>query len=48
MGILFSIGIEENEKEFSQKYKVKFIVNRLTNIAGKTKIMPENFIIKKI
>ena len=34
----FSIGIEE--RNFFQKYKVKFIVNKLTNIAGKTKIMP--------
>ncbi len=38
----FSIGIEER-KIFSQKYKVKFIVNKLTNIAGKTKIMPAKF-----
>ena len=38
----FSIGIEER-KAFSQKYKVKYIVNKLTNIAGKTKKMPAKF-----
>ncbi len=38
----FSIGIQER-KIFSQKYKVKFIVNKLNNIAGKTKIMPAKF-----
>ena len=38
----FSIGIEER-KNFSQKYKVKFIVNKLNDIAGKTKIMPKKF-----
>ena len=41
-GDSFSIGIEER-KNFSQKYKIKFIVNKLTNIAGKTKIMPTKF-----
>ena len=38
----FSIGIEER-KFFSKKYKLKFIVNKLINIAGKTKTMPTNF-----
>ena len=42
----FSIGIEER-KIFFQKYRIKFIVNKLTNIAGKTKVMPSNFIILK-
>ena len=38
----FSIGIEER-KLFSKKYNPKFIVNKLIDIAGKTKIMPGKF-----
>ena len=38
----FSIGLEER-KLFSKKYKPKFIVNKLIDIAGKTKIMPTRF-----
>ena len=38
----FSIGIEERNY-FSKKYKPKFIVNKLIDIAGKTKIMPTKF-----
>ena len=38
----FSIGIKER-KSFNQKYITKFIVNKLEDIAGKTKVMPLSF-----
>jgi 6-phosphofructokinase 1 len=38
----FSIGIEER-KILEKKYKIKFIINSLEEVAGKTKIMPEKF-----
>ena len=38
----FSIGIQERNF-FSKKYHSKFIVNKLIDIAGKTKVMPTRF-----
>ncbi len=42
----FSIGIEER-KNFTLDYRAKLIINELSNIAGKTKYMPKDFINKK-
>ncbi len=38
----FSVGIEER-KIFTKRYEVKFIVNKLDDIAGKTKVMHHSF-----
>ncbi len=42
----FSIGIEER-KTYTKKYRVKFVINKLDDIAGKTKIMHSSFYDKK-
>ncbi len=38
----FSIGIKER-KDFTKKYQTKIVMNRLEDIAGKTKTMPKSF-----
>ena len=41
------MGIKEREKT-NTEYKCEIVTNQLIEVAGKTKVMPKNFMISKL